>query len=350
MLEVQKFLKKHDNFDELEKQFGIKAKFHESDNRVILNYCQINSYEHKDHPIVKECRGLVLDKSDYSLIARSFPRFFNFGEVDHNDFDWHNFVCQEKLDGSLILFYYWNDDWHVNTRNSFGSANIGESDVSWRELVFDCLPPVYIDKNYVYVFELCSPYNQVVKHYPVPFVRLLAAFEGERELNVDELKKLPFKVVDHYDVDDNDFLKLVNELSNQDPTNEGVVLRDKDNNRIKVKAKPYLRLHRLFSNGNVGLVKNLVPLIMNNEIDEILPYWPHLKGEVQRIKGLLGEYRQSLENEWLAHGDEDNRKKFALAVKDHPFSSLLFKAKDCGKHPIELFDESQDLIIKVLKE
>lgn len=354
MLEVQKFLHHHKSFDELTNQFGIKVNHHPEDERVILNYCQIESAHHKTHPVVRECRGLVLSSKDYSLIARAFPRFFNLGEVEV-DFDWSNYVCQEKVDGSLILLYFWNGEWHINTRNSFGSANVGQSEFTWRDLVSYGLPFFWknkLNKKFTYVFELCSPYNQVVKRHNETHVKLLSIFQGAMELDVDEIKywsdNLLLESIDHYEVEGKAIEVVLEKLEAEDPTNEGIVLRDKNNNRIKVKTESYLRLHRVFSNGNLESVKNLVPVILNNEIDELLVYWPFLQEKVDAIRSKLDEYRESLDNYWFVHGDEDNRKKFALAVKEHPFSSLLFKAKDTGVHPVKLFNDSQELIIKVL--
>lgn len=358
MLEVQKFLHHHKSFDELTNQFGIKVNHHPEDERVILNYCQIESAHHKTHPVVRDCRGLVLSSKDYSVIARAFPRFFNLGEVEI-DFDWEDYVCQEKADGSLILLYHWNGDWHVNTRNSFGSAKVGESEFTWRDLVSYSLPFFWkdkLDKRFTYIFELCSPYNQVVKRHDNTHVKLLSIYEKYEgktfEVAPNDLRylatNLKLDLVEEYKVEGKDIEPILERIESEDPTNEGIVLRDCNNNRLKVKTKSYLRLHRAFMNGNLASTKNLVPVIMNHEIDELLAYWPFLQEKVDKIRAKLDEYRQSLDNYWFVHGDESNRKKFALAVKEHPFSSLLFKAKDTGENPVDLFEKSEELIIKIL--
>jgi hypothetical protein len=44
-----------------------------------LNYDQIESA--KAHPVVMECRGLILSYPHGEVVARSFDRFFNYGEV-----------------------------------------------------------------------------------------------------------------------------------------------------------------------------------------------------------------------------------------------------------------------------
>lgn len=75
MLEVQKYLKTH-SLEELKDEFDINYK--EYDDRVILKY-RIDS-KPKFHPIVKECRGLILSLPNFDVIARGFDRFFNYGE------------------------------------------------------------------------------------------------------------------------------------------------------------------------------------------------------------------------------------------------------------------------------
>lgn len=353
-LNTQEFLAKHDfNFDVLTQQFGIQVKHHEFDNRVILNYSQIDSYVHKFHPVVRECRGLVLDSNTGDVVARAFDRFFNLGEHGESDenFDWTNYYIQEKIDGSLILLYYWNGSWHVNTRNSFGGGQVGESNYTWRQLVFDTLGDVLhkVPKYYTYVMELCSPYNQVVKRYDEPTLFLLSCFTTHYEV--------PYYVTqtmaDHLDVQlprrymSHNLELVVSQVEAEDVTNEGVVLRDFINNRIKVKTESYVRLHRLYNNANIESPKNLIPVILKGEIDEVLTYWPSLQDKVDKVNGWLDQKRREIDNLWFVHGDEQNRKKFALAVKDHSFSSLLFKAKDTGINPLELLNESPGLVIKV---
>ena len=64
----------------LHETYGIRHNVHE-DGRVILNYSQIDSYDVRFEPIVRECRGLVLDSNNnWALVARAFSRFFNLGE------------------------------------------------------------------------------------------------------------------------------------------------------------------------------------------------------------------------------------------------------------------------------
>lgn len=79
MLKIQEWLIQNNfNYDLLKSQLNVSANFHPNDDRVILNYCQIESP--KKNLIVQECRGLVLNSKNGEIIAKSFNRFFNLGE------------------------------------------------------------------------------------------------------------------------------------------------------------------------------------------------------------------------------------------------------------------------------
>lgn len=97
MLNVQNYLLSGWTVDDLNKEFGINATFHTELPLVLLNYDQIESP--KTHCIVRECRALVLCTEDWSIAARSFPRFFNHGEVADEPFDFNNCIVTDKEDG-----------------------------------------------------------------------------------------------------------------------------------------------------------------------------------------------------------------------------------------------------------
>ena len=69
-MNVVDYLKMH-SLEKLKNEFGIVVK--EYPDLYVLNYDQIESPKLND--IVRECRGLILDK-DYNIALRSFDRFF----------------------------------------------------------------------------------------------------------------------------------------------------------------------------------------------------------------------------------------------------------------------------------
>lgn len=101
MLQVQQYLQSK-SLDDLTNELGIKVQRHDTLPLCILNYDQIESP--KTNPVVRECRGLVLRSDNYGLVAKSFNRFFNWGEVQEEMalFDFSDFQVQEKVDGCFL--------------------------------------------------------------------------------------------------------------------------------------------------------------------------------------------------------------------------------------------------------
>lgn len=335
-------------------ELGIKSTVHD-DGRVILNYDQIESP--KLNECVRECRGLVLDSNnDWELVARAFPRFFNLGEnrQEQDEFLWHGSIATDKEDGSLIIIYYWNGKWHANTRGSYGDGNVGDSIFTWHDLLdMSCPQWRHLDPTYIYVGELCSLYNKVVRMYVEPSFYLLTAFEGVNELShmqtLDLAIDYDFEVPEiYYFGSEAEVEKYIKKAGEKDSTYEGIVLRDFNNLRIKVKTPEYVALHRMSNNGNIASPKNLIPFILKGEEDEVLTYFPELKDYVQEVKDKIEKAWDEVDGYWHCFHDEANRKKFAQAVLPCKFSSILFTAKDRGVHPRVIWLESADFIFKVL--
>lgn len=129
-LEVTKFLtaQKGDPLSALRAlrtEYGIKFTVSSDGELVILNYPQIplkGKKIKKDCPIYRECRQLVLSTKDFTVVARSFTRFFDHGENanDTKIFASSNEVSfPEKLDGSIIMIFH-HKHWRLVSRASFG--------------------------------------------------------------------------------------------------------------------------------------------------------------------------------------------------------------------------------------
>lgn len=96
-LEVQKYLRSGKTLENLKAELEIKSNV--SGDLVILNYSQTDSP--KAHPIVMECRGLVLEMGTWNLVMQSFSRFFNYGENLEitKEFDFSKAIALSKIDG-----------------------------------------------------------------------------------------------------------------------------------------------------------------------------------------------------------------------------------------------------------
>jgi len=359
MLEVQRFLiQNNGNFQELTDKFGIVVNKNLSDNRIILNYHQIDSYKQRFHPIICECRGLVLNSESFNVIAKPFNRFFNIGEnPSDSNFNWTKFETYEKVDGSLILCYYWNSQWRVNTRNSYGDGLITpDFDQTWSQLVFEILKRenVNLDDlncNLCYVLELCSRYNKVVRDYPTPQLFHLTTFSllsnEEVPVVIPNLQS-PVKYEFNSQASLFEFLK---EKEKEDSTFEGVVVNDGEI-RLKIKTKSYLQLHALKNNGSLFHLNQLVPFILREGCDELYVYFPERKDYIKEINGKINNLLENVYFLWEDVKKCSSKKEIAKYQKHNkiPLFNMLFGAYDKNVHPKELLENWEDSIIKLIKK
>jgi tRNA splicing ligase len=351
MLEVQKYLLSGKTLEDLNAELGINATLHPNPAvpLVILNYDQIESRQ-KTHPIVRECRALTLDSRSWNVVAKSFNRFFNWGEVQDEQklFNFSNFTVQSKEDGSLCSLYNFEGNWYANTRASFGLDNVQGSPYTWRQLFCKALGvsdlnDLGLNPSITYVAEFCSLYNKVVRKYHEPVMYLLTAFDNKTlqefaPVAVDGLVskdsstiyfrrplRYEFKSIEEIQ----EFLKT---QAKNDPTYEGVVICDNNFNRWKIKSLSYLELHLMRGEGdNRFHPKYLLPRVLDGD-EEFLTYYEETKETYMDVKcKVLEAYIKMLET-WVEYKDIESQKEFAQTIIGKtPFTGILFNVRKKGK-------------------
>jgi hypothetical protein len=343
LLNVQLYLRSGKTLGDLEAELGISNLLHIDLPLVILNYDQIDSP--KTNPIVRECRGLVLELDTWNVVAKGFSRFFNWGEfqTEMAEFDFSYFTCTEKVDGSLVLLYNYKGQWRINTRGTFADGVIGNGcDKTWEEAIREAMGFEYfaayinnvLNPACTYVCEFVSPWNKIVRKYDEPKVYLLSTFRGVEEIPIHELhpdhgspllnqvEQFQFNSIE-------EIQEWLAEESKTDPTFEGVVIRDKWGRRFKIKSPTYLALHRMRGEGdNLFNPKHLLPFVLTGEESELLVYFTECSEAFYKLKAKIQtEYAHLLEL-WIDHAALTSQKEFALRIKDAtPFSSVLFEAR-----------------------
>ncbi len=345
-LDTQKYLKSGKTIENLCEEFSIKANYYE--DMVILNYSQTDSP--KTHPIVMECRGLVLDKNTFELLMRSFERFFNYSEVKQStdSFDFSKAFALEKIDGSLLQLFFHpsKNKWFMTTRGTIeGTGNVGFFDMNFRQL-FDMTVKQYglfwknLDPRYCYTFEMVSPENKVVKPYSYRALYLI----GMRDKN-DDFKEVSFnnievfadmlgvKTPQRYSFRDIDhLLKLAAGLKDLD---EGFVCVDYSKTvngnfpRIKVKSPAYVAIAHIKESGGRS-VRALMQLIWNGEEAEFMAYFPEFSPVLSKIRTAYDAYVKEMgANVELAKTKKDlSRKEFAGWALSTSNSGLMFMVYD----------------------
>lgn len=357
MLKVQEYLRNGKTLEDLNAELGINHVIHPTLPFVILNYDQIESP--KTHQIVRECRALILHKVSYEIIARSFFRFFNWGEnqEEMNLFDFSNFSTLSKEDGSLVSIFNYNGEWHCTTRGSFALDNMQFQSFTWREGICKALGVSSLQElngvlnpGLTYVCEFVSPWNKVVRIYKEPKLYLLTTFRSVEELN--ELPKVSlFSYPQRFEFKGiQEIIDFLQEQESKDPTFEGVVIKDRNGLRYKVKNKSYLSFHKMRGEGdNLYNPKHLLNFVLSGEESELILYFPEVEEKFIEIKKKVNDEFVVMMNAWEKARDFESQKEFALSVvKDTKFSGVLFEARKLGTHPKDIWRKSEQLILKKL--
>jgi len=120
------------NWEEILTERGIKIKVDPMFPKLV-NLCYKMTECTKTDPIVMECRGLVVDTGNFKVTSRPFDRFFNYGESPDitEKVNYNNCKIQDKLDGSLVTFYYSEryGMWLVSTKGTPTARNAMTVDV-----------------------------------------------------------------------------------------------------------------------------------------------------------------------------------------------------------------------------
>ena len=362
MMEVQKYLKEH-GIAKLQEEFAIMVT--DYPDRVVLNYNQIDSP--RFHPIVDECRALILRKNEnWTVLARSFDRFYNFGEgVDkgradtiytqrvaidpfssslydgeqkYRDFDLSRAFIQEKLDGSLISVYHDGEKWCASTRKmafAEGQTTFGQTfaelfwDIAKKRNLEASMNDMRLAGEFTLVFELTGPANRIVTPYAEADITLIGGryigkpVEGNpdlfRELSATELDRLAqslnVKRPKVYKIDGIDSLfELVNGMASME---EGVVLVLEGTNgshwRIKLKNAKYLAIAHMRNNGNIS-PHRILALVMQNEHHEYLKYFECDKPYFSFVECEYLETLCRIKDIWEKVKNIENQKDFALTM------------------------------------
>eukprot|EP00461_Guttulinopsis_vulgaris_P002746 UN02747 len=241
-MNTQQYIQQN-GIDALSKELNIACRFYSPPNAqgkqlVSLNYSQLLSP--KWHPVVQECRGLILEVGTWEIVHRPMTRFYNanedprviprfpgdidkftkptssttvidgegegfvqnnpeMGNCDDNNADTKNInnnnnnnqnikpddtgitykdveFCCEKIDGSLIKIYNYNNTWYVATRATVIADGPCTPELTFQQLVYKALNVeddaafqercnTYLNPEISYNCEITSLENRVVTFY-----------------------------------------------------------------------------------------------------------------------------------------------------------------------------------------
>jgi len=296
-----------------------------------FDWLQIYNYSHKCQidrawdETTMQCRGLIIDTRDNSIVARPFPKFFNLDEKEH-DIPNEIPLVYDTLDGSLGIIYWVEDKPMSSTRGSYTSEQAKYATKYFNENAdFN-----EYDRSKTYLFEIIYPANRIVVGYDWQGLILLAVRDTKTGQDAVSLPKLSnIRLVDTIP------FKSMEELKELETDNaEGfVVFYPSTGLRIKLKFEEYKRLHRIVTNVTP---RSIWDALRNgsdlNEILERVPdeFYKWVKNWETRLKG---DYNSTQHEALIVHDhvkDLPTRKEQALRIMElnKKHASVVFSMLD----------------------
>lgn len=349
------------SFQQLEDDHGVCARPSTLGDKFSLNYDQL--LVKNGDPVAEQCRGMVIRPlqfdihilgdnwkhatvGDVEVLAWPMNRFYNFGDSSVAQVDWDDpdLKVYEKVDGTCVIVYWdpFQKRWHCATRSVpeadlpifKGHIEIGDatfSDMFLRALIatreetsgpLSWVPKtidevVHLNKEVTYVFELVSPYNQIVVNYPEPRAYLLAArhTSSGQELDPETIRIPHVRRPKTWPLKDAVAIgAFVNTLNPHEF--EGTVICDSKFRRMKIKSMAYVLAHKSKDTVTAS-PRNALEAIILEKIDDVIPLVPKEVGEkMLKMQAAYAQYVKNIdENVARFRAEADgSRKRFAEQV------------------------------------
>lgn len=331
-----------------------------------MTYSQLNSP--KLHPVVRECRGIVLDLhnldtvegmdgSSRAVVCLPFDRFLSYGEHGTEHLTDTEMTFYPKHDGSLIKIYCHRGTWLIGSKStaiSNGEVAVG-SDVKFPQLVhmamglqtnteFQYACNRHLTAGLTYLFEVTSPLNRVITPYNDHSLIWLAVRDLDGEYYDYEFIQrcfegfpasfhapLPFKTVKEAQA-------AANELRGM---KEGFVGYVEGEPVLKVKSRLYVQAHHVMMDGEdhpgnaAVLSKRVLAILLINEQDEYLAHFPETQPTFSAHQLGLENLKAAMTATFAAAMHITDPKLYADAIRSFVYSKYLFYARNNGTTPWE---------------
>ena len=311
-----------------------------------------------------ELRGLCFVKQPTGTWERNIllNKFFNLNE--NQDWELNNLKnykitrVQEKLDGSVIgVVKLPNGNIVAKSKMSFDNEqakmaqDIYDKSENLRNFINDCF-----ENDIVPIFELISPFNQVVINYSTTELRLLQMRYKETGEYVGNI--LMNSYIKEYNIKCSKDEKLYNfdellEIQETEQNIEGFVVTLENGKMFKIKTKWYFENHKIITENNTE--NKLIPLILEDKIDDILSittgekklFIENIIEIVQhKFNHLVIEYKNL--RGFYYNKFNENKKEFALKYKNHELFGYVCKNLNTSFRDIEEIAEKsvKEFILK----
>ena len=306
--------------DMIDKGF-VNVNKHPTHDLFIYNYTPKAQYEREWNAVTLACRGLILD-AEYNVVARPFSKFFNLGELENQALPNEPFEVFEKLDGSLGILYFVENEAFIATRGSFISDQSSKASWILRSKYASILRG--IDKTKTHLFEIIYPENRIVVDYgDMEDIILTAIIDNETGADLPLTDSIFPVVKQYHGIKDISILKALEETNR-----EGFVIKYKSGLRFKVKFAEYLRIHRIVTQvSNINIWEYLSADMPFDEMLDRVPdeFYDWVKATSADLKTQFEVIEKQCKTDFKIL---DSRKDSAAYFQTCNYPSVLFKMLD----------------------
>jgi len=317
----------------------ISARRHPHLPLTIYNYTAKTQWENLWDEVTMHCRGLIVDWRG-EIVGNCLVKFFNYNEPNAKDIDTSGPVqVTDKLDGSYLAVCEYNGHLVTATRGSFESeqAQVATQILDANPEYIQALQLLCIDSTVI--FEIIYPENRIVVDYngmrDLVLIGAVANFElndGRQLWTPGDEINWPGQVVQRFKC--NSFAEAL-AMPPRDNAEGIVVYFERTGERVKIKQERYIELHklifdltpkRIWERRKEGeTLKDILLGLPDEFVAPVKQFDAELTNNLNEVLRGVDEAYQRV----LAKLPPDyTRRDFALAVKQEPYSHMLFDTLD----------------------
>ncbi len=317
----------------------VRSNEHPDDNEMwILNYTEKAAYEGHWNNVTLNCRGLIIGPF-CDILARPFPKFFNYGQVGCPEIDLDEpAIVSDKMDGSLGILYREKQSgkYAIATRGSFTSDQAIKATEILHTKYADFKPV----PGWTYLFEIVYPENRIVCDYAG--MEDLVFLSGVNIHTGESFDSCDAQHVWHWNGPKTEIFEYQTMrealAAKPRPGKEGFVVHLLDSDvRVKIKQEDYIRLHRIVTGLNA---RSVWQAMVDGTVDELIEQVPdEFHGFVRGVQESIDlSVRTKWANVWNEYvrieSISSTRKEFASEAVKSPYKSELFLLLD-GKNALQ---------------
>jgi len=312
--------------ESLVEQQQIRKAVHPRLPLAIYNYTAAVQWRDEWDDTLMKCRGLVLDTDTGEIVACPMRKFFNYGDMKHDQSTMKMEDCDvmEKLDGSLGILFKYHDEWVFASRGSFFSSHAqwGMEMVKQKGLEGKC------NGEWTYLFEMIYPTNRIVVDYGDRSELVLIAIVHTQSSHdfpladvLAEGEKIGITLPRiHSGSDTYEALKSKN-VKNE----EGYIVRSRiSGERVKVKFDEYVEIHAIRTRFSLRHIRQWFQDVDPLDYDPKLPLarLEHIPDEKFKVAGTEWDRLATMRKEAMIRLEDAIRACLEMEFRNVPNSPI----------------------------